>query len=400
MKRSPERPDEGRNEGSGRPLKQVVAGTPTNALQTLENWLVLLTESGASILQPEEQEQAYCKLSSLQRLISAVLPRIMPQYARDEWNSNWETPNGFKIRTPQTHPDEILLLDGDDPMVARTRARKIQQQLAGTLPTELHIEGDMCLEPAILDDIVAGLRHNCSLVELSVTAIDSLSAQKLIQVISENATLERLTFWQMCYSADDLHHLLKSSKIKQLTLIGCDFEPDALSKHGSHLTELRVQDCPFTGEQALAQAFSGMLEKSSGNLRVLALPSNLIDDDGAKLLATALTRNQKLRYLDISYNSIGREGALHFVDCLESHNFTLINLVHAVEDTEIRAKIRRALVRNSNIRYRVQAAMLAFVGCMKRKIPTVAVLHVDLLKIIYHFLLSTPKAWLRQSENF
>lgn len=66
-----------------------------------------------------------------------------------------------------------------------------------------------------------------------------------------------------------------------------------------------------------------MLDRNSNVLLELTLTSNIISDEGAEALATALCKNTSLTLLDLSENFIRDAGAAALVNAVQANRFVL-----------------------------------------------------------------------------
>ena len=102
----------------------------------------------------------------------------------------------------------------------------------------------------------------------------------------------------------------------------------ALSVGPDGLAVLRIREYGMRDAMAISVAASVGGDRSNGASLLLDLAHNLIGDDGALALASAIERNGRATALDLSYNFVKRAGAVALGRCLPHTKLRRLGLSH------------------------------------------------------------------------
>ncbi|KAK8765652.1 hypothetical protein V5799_031737, partial [Amblyomma americanum] len=163
-----------------------------------------------------------------------------------------------------------------------------------------------------IDDLASTLREKASLKNLEFRKNRFLagSFRKIFDAVSRHDKLESLSLEKETLFHDDargLKDLLrKASSLKKLKLESITEWPISDVISGSPLEGLHILGTGYDNDvhKSLPLNIAGIL----GNLRVLNLGYNVINDHGAVNVAKYLTQNTSLKEVDLSVNQIREAG--------------------------------------------------------------------------------------------
>ena len=121
------------------------------------------------------------------------------------------------------------------------------------------------------------------------TTIDNMvHVTRLLEVLSTHQSLERIRLENCCKAKDvDGYSILCSIVTDHAHILGINLDSNMIRPMGTHLTHFLATNPP---------------------LNELSLQDNLLDDDDARLIATALKHNTNLRKLHLDGNNITNDG--------------------------------------------------------------------------------------------
>ena len=147
----------------------------------------------------------------------------------------------------------------------------------------------------------------CDEGELDEFILSSNSVQLIVDGLSHNTSLEKLNMRWSNFSSENV------------------FELASVLRVNTRLKELNIEGCNIQSSDSVHLA-KALEENTTTQLQTLYLWRNPIGSEGAVAFAGMLEKNQSLKKLGLSDDSVGVEGALELIESLK-HNTTLETLV-------------------------------------------------------------------------
>ena len=185
------------------------------------------------------------------------------------------------------------------------------------------------------------------------------STQLIIDGLSYNSSLEKLSMCDTCFSSSNILNLASVLKVhvrlKELNLWRCNIQSSDSVKLANALEEntttqlntLILSNNPIGSEGAVA--FASMLAKNK-SLAKLDMNDCSIYAEGAISLANAMVKNSVLTKFSISYSQIGSEGAMAFASMLKKNrSLKKLELIHESVGVEGGKELIESLKHNTTL---------------------------------------------------